>query len=260
MFTQYNDLFYNNTADIVSSDTKISVQSADGTFGNADYMIETNIADTGKPNYQQISMNYSNEKTPRCKIQKDCTINHYYYPNTQTEYTTDSDGNVSCKCTHDEKMVMNTNNKPHSHCNVTNDVPTVQDFLYNTVHGKSATDKAQRTPIQQMNLGFTSSYQTSASTSNSNIPMTLYEKQQKEYSEAIDDIVEIATDYYISLLENKEKGEKLQKIFGLNDGASAYKHDSSQLYENNYLKIVNLSVASVVILGYIFGLTMMKPK
>ena len=90
--------------------------------------------------------------------------------------------------------------------------------------------------------------------------MTLYEKQQKEYSEAIDDIVEIATDYYISLLENKEKGEKLQKIFGLNDGASAYKHDSSQLYENNYLKIVNLSVASVVILGYIFGLTMMKPK
>ena len=230
----------------------MNIDSKDGTMGNADYSTSADI--TKNTNNVQISMNYSNKSTPRCKIMKDCTVNHYYYPHTKTSYTQDPDGNVSCSCTHDPgNMVLNTNNAAHSHCENTDELPTVQDFLYNTI------EDTNRTAVKSMNTSFTSNCKSSACSTYDDKITDFINKQNestdKQYRVAIDKIVDKIADYYVALLDNKYYGEKLKQIFVLNDGSSAYLSDSSQLYKNNFLKIANLSIGSVFLLGCIFALS-----
>jgi hypothetical protein len=173
-------------------------------------------------------------------------------------YTKDQNGNVSCKCTHDgENMVLNTNNEEHQHCENTNQLPTVQDFLYNnpTNEYTNVNDVIYNRPkVKHMDVSLTSE------TNEKNPTIKDYvneynEKQNVQYSKAINDIVDVAADYYSSLLENKQYGEQLEKIFELNDGSSAHLSDSSEMYKNNFLKIANLSIASVFLLGCIFALS-----
>ena len=248
----------NNEYSFINAErTTLDGSSSDGSFGNSSYSIKNDIPESNTNNFE-ISLNHSNDATniaPRCKFMKTCTLNHFYYLNPKMSYTTDEYGNVSCKCTHDPgNMVLNTNNEIHQHCENTNELPSVQDFLYNNPNKYSnGNGTYDRNPIQSMDVDLTSS------SSKSNL-ITDYikeynEQQDGEYNTAINDIVEVAADYYSSLLENKKYGEQLEKIFALNDGSSAYLSDSSEMYKNNFLKIANLSIASVFLLGCIFALS-----
>jgi hypothetical protein len=72
----------------------------------------------------------------------------------------------------------------------------------------------------------------------------------------IDNLVELITNYYISLLENKKKTKQLQEleISQTRITASLHHTDGNFQYKTKYINIVNLSVGILVLLGGLFVL------
>ena len=67
------------------------------------------------------------------------------------------------------------------------------------------------------------------------------------------DLVELISDYYISLLHNKKKFEKLEELKQVVVNTSQYHKDSNIQYKGEFIGIVNISIGIVLSLGLLYG-------
>lgn len=74
------------------------------------------------------------------------------------------------------------------------------------------------------------------------------------YDPHTDELVELIADYYISLLETKQKTKQLNELEQSQNRitASQYHTDTNIQYKTQYIEIVNLTVGIVALLGGLF--------
>ena len=78
------------------------------------------------------------------------------------------------------------------------------------------------------------------------------------YDPKTNDLIVLIADYYISLLKNKQKYEKLEKLKQISQNTSQFHTDSNYQYKSKFIEVTNLSVGILLLLGSVFGLSKMK--
>jgi len=162
-----------------------------------------------------ISRNTGSQK---CLYKTLCTKKHFYKPNCETVIK--DDGNCACNCSPEE--IYNESGKPHMHCETKDLSNTILNYLDD---------------ITSIEMSFPVSY-------TSNNPATI------TYDPDIDYLSNLIADYYILLLQNDSKQVNKNETGVVNDSKTQSKHqlyeDANELYQDNYTKIINISVGIIL--------------
>ena len=183
-----------------------------GSTINLAYNVPKNdVEDLSGNNY--TTLNTGNQK---CLYRINCTKKHYYRPNCTTSI---DPNNKNCNCKCDDKLIFNDSDEPHTHC-ITEDLSnSIINYLSNI---KSI----------EVNVPVPSNFKMN----NSIISGTV------TYDPDIDYLSNLIADYYILLLHNKKKLEQSQENRQLSNGRQQSLVDANELYKNDYIKIINISV------------------
>jgi hypothetical protein len=69
------------------------------------------------------------------------------------------------------------------------------------------------------------------------------------------DLVDLVADYYISLLYNKQKFEKLNEMKQIASNTSVYHEDMNITYQTEFIKVINLGLGILISIGILNGLS-----
>jgi len=190
---------------------------------NIAYNIPDRIMDTKNGNI--VTNNSGNQK---CLRKINCTQKHYYKPNCQ-DYIDPSTNNCFCNCS--PQVILNESGAEHTHCITQDFTDSILNYLND---------------ISSVEMNFPVSY-----TSNSPSSIT--------YDPDIDYLSNLIADYYILLLQNDSKKSNSDQTNITNNSKIQSKHqlyeDANELYKENYIKIVNISLGIVVSSYIIYAIT-----
>jgi hypothetical protein len=161
----------------------------------------------------------------KCKITKTCKKKHSYHP--YCESIIDNDGNCKCVCS---DIIEIGDGKEHTHCESgfedIDSSSTPSDIfaaLFNNV---------KEIKIEYENISLS---------------------KNKIHDPAMNELLELVSNYYILLLKNKEMFDKMKDVIDLNNTTGLFHQDANTEYRENFTKIVNLGVG----IGISFALIMM---
>jgi len=204
------------------------------------YNIPKNLNNSTNPNNNgsQNDMNteyYTLNSGKKCHFTTVCTKKHFYYPNCKTDIC----GNdCSCKCS--SIMEFNTSGLPHTHCDDENTDESLKALNNNSslISSLAGISSIQFRPTT-VDLKEISGGSGSPSIFDPNL----------------DNFILLIVDYYVEIIKNKHYYSQLKNTNMNSDNKSQMHVDSNEIYQGEYIKIVNMSVGiftSMYILYSIF--------
>jgi hypothetical protein len=236
------------TKDNNGNTIKLNYTGTGGNDGNINMQLEnTSISPGSDITFQynlpksQNSILYGNEYVTmndgptKCVYKNGCTKKHFYRPNCQTIFIDDGEGKgTRCACNCSSEIVYNSTGKSHSHCETKDFTDTIINSL-NSIQSVSVD-----IPVP------------------TNFPQPTQMTGIQSYDPDIDYLSNLIADYYILLIENKQEQQmhdNTQTKMGIkNDTHHQSLEDSNQLYQGEYLKIINLSVGIFASTFFLFSI------
>lgn len=218
-----NYTFVNKTGDAGYIGMKLDTNNniIEGSYINFQYNIpKTDFLETD--NGYEIS---TNSGTPKCRFKRVCNEVHYYHP----DCTTVIDSNNTCHCECSSEIVFNDNKQPHTHC-----ISDTSSELVNHI-----------TKIQSIKID--------GKVSNYNKPTS---PPYLTYDPDISYLCQLIADYYILLIQKKVNSNLLvnNNVVQINNQSH---EDSNELYREQYMKIINISVG-IISTGFIIHYILKK--
>jgi hypothetical protein len=178
------------------------------------YNIPKNVIKDSNGNF--ITLNSGN---PKCVYKTLCTEKHFYKRNCKTSFS--SDGSV-CNCNCSNELVLG-NGEPHTHC----ETKDLSNSIINYLSDISSVKMSYPVPTNLKNQN---------QNQNQNLSDTI------TYDPDLDHLTNLIANYYILLIINKEKQKKQKESNNLTDGQYQSRIDSNELYQGEYIKLINISV------------------
>ena len=179
--------------------------------------------DTTEPDIVYIG----NKPEQQCKFRKKCTIKHNYHPNCQSTIDTDT-GHCTCVCS---DYTLIGDGTEHTHC----DDGKFDDLI--ALSSPSETFDSVFAKVKSISIGSD----------------TVIKPKIKTHDPGMNELLELASNYYILLLKNKEMFDKMKDVIDLTNTTGLFHQDANTEYRENFTKIVNLGLG----IGISFALIMM---
>ena len=166
-------------------------------------------------NGQQMPKKYIGDGSPVCETYI-CTNPNCAYKKHCNTVTDENDGKCKCVCT-DTTI---SKGEPHTHC-------SEMELDNATSESDSNTFDALMQKVKSIQIkGVRPSEQTTT---------TIHDPQTS-------DLVEMISNYYISLLRNKKLFDEFKELENLSKTTNQFHKDANTEYKENYMKIVNLGI------------------
>jgi hypothetical protein len=208
--------FVNSTNE--AGDIKLEVDYNQTILANSNIGFTYNIEPNNNVETSDGYIYSTNTGTPKCKFKKVCKEIHYYYPDCRQNFVGDA---CNCKCS--SEMVFNSTGQPHTHCD-TDDKEGIVSYMNN---------------IQS--IKFDMKVPPSYTPPPNNSTLT--------YDPDINYLCELISDYYISLIQQVASKNTSINNNVVQTNYQSYQ-DSNELYDEQYMKIINISVG-ILSTGYI---------
>ena len=200
-----------------------------------------------------ISVNTSN---PRCKFQKNCTINHWHYTSCTTQKFVNKDGTSYCKCVCTGPKV--NNGEPHEHCSPFNISETNADGSVNSANFQASLAAL----IKKITVSIKKEPDTYAYVGPHGTLTYPYQTFTGINRFDTDDLAirTLIYNYYYELNRNIQLRKKIIANDSLDHSASQVLLDANVKYKKEYLHLFNIFSGILFASGYIYIMYKSQPK